>query len=562
MKSESPKTLLGYALVALCALSLTCLPLAAQDDPTTETNATPTVETSTPPATAEAATSDSDATTSDESGPRNRIRREAVVVFGGDATLKEGETTEAFVVIGGDGYVKGKVDDSAVVIGGNLYVDGYIRDEAVAVLGSVRLGSNAVVKGDIVSVGGHTDAADGASIGGRVQDVDVGAMGLPTQIGWLQDWFVHCALKLRPLSPKVGWVWVVAAAFALIYFAIAIVLRKPVDACLAEVTRRPVTTFFMGILTKMLAPIVTIILLCTVVGMIVVPFISAALLFGGMIGKVALLEYVGDSVRRAFGVKEPLKPVLALLIGLALLTVTYNIPILGLITYTISGLWGLGIAATAAASGMKREKRTPNGGIPAPVIPPVYPSMPITPAPQNFSAIPPNLSSTFGVTPEAASTAGGAAALGATMSVPSTATGVPEALAYPRAGFWERMGAAFLDIVIVSIITVMVEDFFHRLFAPPMIMLLVSLAYFAGMWTWKGMTIGGVVLNLKVARIDGRPLTFPVALIRALGGVLSLIVLFLGFLWIAWDPDKQAWHDRIAGTFVVRMPRGSSLVLL
>jgi uncharacterized RDD family membrane protein YckC len=32
-------------------------------------------------------------------------------------------------------------------------------------------------------------------------------------------------------------------------------------------------------------------------------------------------------------------------------------------------------------------------------------------------------------------------------------------------------------------------------------------------------------------------------------------VLGLGFLWILKDPDRQAWHDRIAGTYVVKVPR-------
>jgi uncharacterized RDD family membrane protein YckC len=39
-------------------------------------------------------------------------------------------------------------------------------------------------------------------------------------------------------------------------------------------------------------------------------------------------------------------------------------------------------------------------------------------------------------------------------------------------------------------------------------------------------------------------------------------VLFLGFFWIIWDAEKQGWHDKIAGTVVVRLPRGMPLVCL
>jgi uncharacterized RDD family membrane protein YckC len=124
----------------------------------------------------------------------------------------------------------------------------------------------------------------------------------------------------------------------------------------------------------------------------------------------------------------------------------------------------------------------------------------------------------------------------------------------PRAGFWERMSAAFLDVIIVAILSAFVGGL--------PLGFLVALAYFAGMWTWKGTTIGGIVLNLKVVRLDAQPVTFAVALVRGLASALSVIVFFVGFLWIVMDRDKQTWHDKIAGTVVVRSPRAMSLVCL
>jgi len=131
---------------------------------------------------------------------------------------------------------------------------------------------------------------------------------------------------------------------------------------------------------------------------------------------------------------------------------------------------------------------------------------------------------------------------------------MPEILAFPRAGFWERMGAAFLDLVLVGILTALVGGMPQGL--------LVALAYFAGMWTWKGTTIGGIVLGLKVVRVDGQPLPWHVALVRSLAAAFSAFVIFLGFLWIAWDKEKQGWHDMIAGTVVLRLPRGMPLVCI
>jgi uncharacterized RDD family membrane protein YckC len=123
------------------------------------------------------------------------------------------------------------------------------------------------------------------------------------------------------------------------------------------------------------------------------------------------------------------------------------------------------------------------------------------------------------------------------------------------------MGAAFLDVVLVCILGGMAGGLFgHHVNLP--FKLIIALAYFAGMWAWKGMTVGGVVLRLQVVRQDGGPLTFLVALVRALAAAFSAVVLFLGFFWIAWDNDKQGWHDKIAGTVVVRLPRSMPLVCL
>jgi uncharacterized RDD family membrane protein YckC len=129
-----------------------------------------------------------------------------------------------------------------------------------------------------------------------------------------------------------------------------------------------------------------------------------------------------------------------------------------------------------------------------------------------------------------------------------------EALTLPRANFWERMGAGFLDVILVSILGSFVGG--------PPLGFLVALAYFAGMWTWRGTTIGGIVLNLKVVRLDDQPVTFVVALVRGLASSFSVIVFFLGFFWMIWDREKQTWHDKIAGTVVVRQPRGMPLVCL
>ena len=482
-------------------------------------------------------------------------RRKAVVTFGKCAELKTNQTADAVVAIGGSATVQGKVRNAVVAIGGNATIEGAeVGDAVVAVLGNVKVGKGSIVHGEVVAVGGKVDVADGAVVEGEIHEVNFGTLGLP-RFDWLKQWLMQCVFKLRPLAlaPGLGWVWMLAGAYFLFYLLVAVALPRPVEICLAEVTQRPATTFLLGLLIKILLPLIFVILTATVIGVVVIPFLAAALFFGALIGKVAFLEYLGQSLGRAFESAALIKPVVAFLIGSLILTLLYLVPIVGLTTFAITGLWGLGVAVTAAFGGLRREMpERPN--LPSPPIMPGSACRPSAVDTADFTTgAPPIIASETDGPPTPARAEVGLPPT--PMAVPTGApAAVSEVLSFPRASFWERLGAAFLDVIIVGILGALVGG-------PPQ-GFLGALAYFAGMWAWKGTTVGGVVLNLKVVRLDDQPVTFAVALVRGLAAALSLIVLFLGFLWMIWDREKQTWHDKIAGTVVVRLPRSMPLVCL
>jgi uncharacterized membrane protein YgcG len=137
-------------------------------------------------------------------------------------------------------------------------------------------------------------------------------------------------------------------------------------------------------------------------------------------------------------------------------------------------------------------------------------------------------------------------------TVPPT-NGSADSLSLPRAGFWIRILALLIDTIIVGVV-------FNILDHHTRLQLVALAAYGAIMWKLKGTTVGGIVCNLKIVRTDGREIDWSTAVVRALGCFLSLVVCGLGFIWIAFDPGHQAWHDKIAGTAVVRVPQGVSLL--
>jgi uncharacterized RDD family membrane protein YckC len=121
-------------------------------------------------------------------------------------------------------------------------------------------------------------------------------------------------------------------------------------------------------------------------------------------------------------------------------------------------------------------------------------------------------------------------------------------VAFPRAPFRDRLAAFVLDVILMAMAAAILDAEDGAIF-------ILLLVYHIGFWTWKGTTVGGIICQLRLVRVDGTPLHFPDALVRGLSSIFSLAVVGLGCLWILKDPERQAWHDKIAGTYVVKVPR-------
>lgn len=83
---------------------------------------------------------------------------------------------------------------------------------------------------------------------------------------------------------------------------------------------------------------------------------------------------------------------------------------------------------------------------------------------------------------------------------------------------------------------------------------LFQAVYFTYFWSaaGKGQTLGSRALKIRVVKTDGSYLDYGGAFVRFIGFVISCLAFFLGVLWAAFDADKQGWHDKIAGTYVVK----------
>jgi uncharacterized RDD family membrane protein YckC len=89
-----------------------------------------------------------------------------------------------------------------------------------------------------------------------------------------------------------------------------------------------------------------------------------------------------------------------------------------------------------------------------------------------------------------------------------------------------------------------------------LVALLAGAIYFVLAWGIFACTLGMRAVRLQVLRAtDGRRIGIPRALLRYIGLLVSFTCAFLGVIWVALDPRRQGWHDKIAGTFVVQSIR-------
>ena len=138
---------------------------------------------------------------------------------------------------------------------------------------------------------------------------------------------------------------------------------------------------------------------------------------------------------------------------------------------------------------------------------------------------------------------------------PEPATETPDGPSGPRAGFWRRFGAAFLDGLIVAvpfnILVAVAPDDVAALIS--LLSIVVGIAYYTVLEGGaRGQTLGKMALGIRVYDLkNGGPIGYGRAFVRYVGRIVSTIVILLGYLWMLWDREKQTWHDKFAGSVVV-----------
>ncbi len=145
--------------------------------------------------------------------------------------------------------------------------------------------------------------------------------------------------------------------------------------------------------------------------------------------------------------------------------------------------------------------------------------------------------------------------------------GERETEVYNLAGIISRAIALIIDIVLVSLVAFLAaatgiylvngfnpgasesQDIFFPLY---IILFFLASTYFVFLHGYGGKTVGKMMMGIKLINNEGERVGFWEAFVRWLGYYVSAAFLFAGFLWSLIDSEYQTWHDKLAGTYVVK----------
>jgi uncharacterized RDD family membrane protein YckC len=122
-----------------------------------------------------------------------------------------------------------------------------------------------------------------------------------------------------------------------------------------------------------------------------------------------------------------------------------------------------------------------------------------------------------------------------------------------KASLMARLIAIILDSILLGIISGIVTAIVGEQILGVGVGFIIGLGYNWYFWTQnQGQTPGKALLGIRVVKVNGGPLSDLDAIIRYIGYYINTFVLLLGWIWAIFDDRHQGWHDKLAGTMVVR----------
>jgi hypothetical protein len=255
----------------------------------------------------------------------------------------------SMITILSDVVVKEGVEvNKAISIGGSVRIYGHVRRDAVSVGGSVFLGPDAQVEGNVVSIGGTVEREPGSRVGGEVTIVD--AAGLKSWLSWLPKQGIA---GIKEIWENIGW------PSSLGFFLAALIIVTAMPAGIGfisfQIENNTARTLLWGIFGSALIFPIVFFLFISIAGIVIIP--ALIILFGCalLLGYIAVAQLIGKRI--TIMVNKPGRHILAeTIIGFAALFAIGIIPIAGWLIKGIALFMGFGGVLSALTAGSRRNQ--------------------------------------------------------------------------------------------------------------------------------------------------------------------------------------------------------------
>ena len=125
------------------------------------------------------------------------------------------------------------------------------------------------------------------------------------------------------------------------------------------------------------------------------------------------------------------------------------------------------------------------------------------------------------------------------------------------AGFWIRFIAYLIDALVLSLalwpVRLLMRKYTTWLIVLYVVGIVITYAYLIIMTGRFQATLGKMVFGLRVVKTDFTPVGYGTAALREFSTILSALILYIGYIMAGFDAHKQALHDKIASTYVMKI---------
>ena len=268
------------------------------------------------------------------------------IVLTGGLVIASDETVDTAAILNGPALIEGTVRESVFVLNGDVEISGTVNEDVVVFNGDVVIRSSAEIGGDLVTQR-TPQIEEGATVRGSTSDIatrfdDVDLVGAAGRFAW----------------------WLGYSVSVLILGLLLLLFAPALDEAVRAAARlRLGSSIGWGVALFLLLPIVSVLLLVTVVGLPLGLFVLLGLALIYTLGYTMAPIAVGSLVMKS----SPSRFVV-FLVGWAILRVLALIPVVGGLLWLVASAWGLGLLAVAIRSGRRAVPMT------APAVPPAPPT--------------------------------------------------------------------------------------------------------------------------------------------------------------------------------------------